>query len=272
LSEWIKVIILGIVEGLTEFLPISSTGHLIVTSALLNFNGSLGGTFEIFIQLGAVVAVLVYYSSDLLQQVRAIPQDRQTQNFWLRVVIASVPAAFIGFLLQDFIKRELFKPEVVALSLIIGGVVFLLVERWLKRTQNVDVQTQDAKQITLRQSIIIGLAQLIALIPGVSRSGASIIGGMLAGLNRPAATQFSFYLAIPVLGGATVYELASNLDQLNGTDLVSLLLGALVSGVVAWLSIRWLLRYVARNTFDLFGYYRIIAGVIILLLAQTTIL
>lgn len=265
--EWIKVVILGIVEGLTEFLPVSSTGHLIVAAALLDFQGSLNGTFEIFIQLGAVVAVIAYYRADLWQQARSIPHDRSTQYFWLAILIAAVPAAGIGFLFQDLI-RSLFRPEIVAVSLIVGGIVFLLVE-WRLRHQP---PAESDAPITLRQAAIIGLAQLAALVPGVSRSGASIIGGMLAGLNRPAATRFSFYLAIPVLGGATLYELVSNLDHLNGGDLISLLVGAVVSGVVAWVSISWLLRYVSRNTFQLFGYYRIIVGIIILLLIQTPIL
>jgi undecaprenyl-diphosphatase len=272
LISWIEVLILGIVEGLTEFLPISSTGHLIVTEALLNFHGAFANTFAIFIQFGAVVAVMAYYSGDLFQQVRAISHDQRTQRFWRAIVVATFPAATIGFLLQDFIKSQLFRPEVVAFSLIVGGIVFILVERYLKQQPQVTAQTTDANDITLRQSIIIGLAQLTALIPGMSRSGASIIGGMLAGLSRPAATQFSFYLAIPVLGGATLYELISNLDQLSGSNLLSLVAGAIVSAVVAWLSIRWLLRYVAHNSFEVFGYYRIVVGIVILVLLQTPIL
>lgn len=270
MSEWIKVVILGIVEGLTEFLPISSTGHLIVAAALLDFQGSLGGTFEIFIQLGAVVAVIAYYHVDLLRQATAFPTHPQTRRFWFAVAVAFFPAALIGFLLGDWIKRVLFTPGVVAVSLIAGGVVFLIVERMPRRPS--ETETNDMRQLTLRQAIIIGLAQITALIPGVSRSGASIIGGMLAGLNRPAATQFSFYLAIPTLGGATLYELVRVLDQLNGSEALKLLLGAVVSGAVAWWSIRWLLHYVSGHTFIAFGCYRIVAGLLILLLLQTPIL
>jgi undecaprenyl-diphosphatase len=269
LIEWLKVIILGIVEGVTEFLPISSTGHLIVAAALLDFQNSLGGTFEIFIQLGAVIAVLLYYSRDLLQQVKALPSDRNTQRFWLGIIIAFIPAAGIGFLLRDWIKAVLFSPAVVAVSLIIGGVVFLLVER---RPAPPTATTDELSQITLRQALLIGIAQSTALIPGVSRSGASIIGGMQVGLSRKAATTFSFYLAIPTLGIATVYELLTSLNEISSEQLAALLLGAAVSALIAWLSIGWLLRYVSRNTFVAFGYYRIAAGVVILLLVAANIL
>lgn len=262
--EWLKVIVLGIVEGITEFLPISSTGHLIVAASLLNFQDSMNGTFEIFIQLGAVFAVIFYYRRDLFDQLRAVPTDRHIQTFWLGIAIAVVPAGIAGFLLRDWIKAVLFSPTVVALSLILGGVVFLLVE-WRPRPAE-EITTEEVTNVTLRQAIIVGLAQTLALIPGVSRSGASIIGGMQAGLNRETATRFSFYLAIPTLGGATILDLVDALSHITTSDLYMLILGAVVSGVVAWLSIDWLLRYIARNTFVVFGYYRIIAGILILLL------
>lgn len=264
MSEWLKVIILGIVEGITEFLPISSTGHLILAAALLDFKNNLNGTFEIFIQLGAVIAVLLYYRGDLFRQLRSLPTDRNTQRFWLAVLVGCMPAALIGFLLRDWITGDIYKQlPVIAAALIIGGIVFLLVERRPK--PETASTTTDMAHITLRQAIIIGIAQMTALIPGVSRSGASIIGGMQAGLSRQAATQFSFYLAIPVLTGATFISLLDALDEINGAELVLLLLGTAVSTLVAWLSIGWLLRYVSRNTFVVFGYYRIVAGIIILL-------
>ena len=271
MSEWFKVIILGIVEGITEFLPISSTGHLIVTTAILNFQNSLNGSFEIFIQLGAVLAVLFYYGRDLLQQARTLPADQNVQRFWIAILIAIVPAGILGFLFRDYVKAVLFHPVVVALSLIIGGVLFLLIERrptGPKQTGDVQV----APSITLRQAIIIGVAQTMALIPGVSRSGASIIGGMQAGLDRRTATQFSFYLALPTLGGATLVEMAGILHEISTSDLLMLLLGAAVSGVVAWLAIDWLLRYVSQNSFIAFGYYRIVAGALILLMAAVGLL
>ena len=266
MSEWLKVILLGIIEGVTEFLPISSTGHLIVASALLDFQNSLNGTFEIFIQLGAVLAVVFYYRRALLGQLRAIPSDQNVQTFWLGILLAVVPAGVVGFLLRDWIKEVLFSPIVVASSLILGGIIFLFVER--RPPPEEEVTTEEVTHITLRQAIIVGLAQTIALIPGVSRSGASIIGGMQAGLNRETATQFSFYLAIPTLGGATLLELFSALNDISTSAIAALLLGMAASAVVAWLSIDWLLRYVARNTFMIFGYYRIIAGLLILLVVS----
>lgn len=264
--EWVKVVLLGIIEGVTEFLPISSTGHLIVAAAALNFEGSLNGTFEIFIQLGAIVAVIVYYRNELFHQFKTFPSDPAVRHFWLGVFIAFLPAAFFGFLLRHWIKDVLFSPVVVAISLIIGGVIFLLIERRPPPTDQGSA-TEALTAITLRQAIIVGIVQITALIPGVSRSGASIIGGMQSGLSRQAATRFSFYLAIPTLGAATIYELISSLDQITSTQAVGMLaLGAVVSGIVAWFSIDWLLRYVSRNSFVLFGYYRILAGIIILLL------
>lgn len=266
--EIIKVIILGIVEGLTEFLPISSTGHLIVASALLNFQNALGGTFEIFIQLGAVVAVIIFFRAELLQQLTTVTSDKRVQRLWLNVIIAFVPAAVLGVIFIDDIKAVLFRPTVIAATLIIGGVIFLLVER--RPTQSAQVQSLES--ITPRQALGIGIAQITSLIPGVSRSGSTIVGGMLFGLDRAVATKFSFYLAIPTLGIATVYDLVKNLNLIQSGDIVNLIVGAVVSGIVAWIAIRWLLVYVARNTFVVFGYYRILAGIIIIALVIVNIL
>ncbi len=268
MSEWLKVIILGIVQGLTEFLPISSTGHLIVASALLNFEGSLGGTFEIFIQLGTVFSVLIFFRHEIWRQARAVPFDRSVQRFWLAIAVASVPAALAGFLFSDQIKSVLFSPVVVGVALIVGGLIFLLVERRPAPA----VETPEATAITLRQAAGIGLAQMLALIPGTSRSGATIVGGLLTGLSRRAAAQFSFYLAIPALGGATLYDLWKSRDLIGGDSLAMLLLGAAVAGVVGWLAVGWLLRYVASHSFVAFGYYRIIAGAVILLLVLSGML
>lgn len=264
----IKAIIMGIVEGLTEFLPISSTGHLIVVGRLLVLPENLRGTFEIFIQLGAVLAVIGFYWADLFRQLTSVHRDREVQGLWLGVLTAFIPAAVVGFLLNDWIDEVLFKPWIVALSLVVGGIIFLLVEHQPTDKKSLPT-TIDLMAVTLRQAIAIGLAQLLALIPGVSRSGASIIGGMLVGLDRQTATQFSFYLAIPTLGAATIYKLVSELDKVSSGDLAALIVGTLVSAVVAWLSIGWLLRYVSRNSFIPFGYYRIIAGIIILILSIT---
>ncbi|MEQ8675392.1 MAG: undecaprenyl-diphosphate phosphatase [Aggregatilineales bacterium] len=269
MAEWIKVVILGIVEGITEFLPISSTGHLIVGAAILDFKGSIDGTFEIFIQLGAIIAVIGFYRAEILTQVRTVQTDKNVQHFWLAIIIAAIPAAIFGLLLRDWITEVLFSPLVVAVSLIIGGIVFLIVER---RPQVETAETNDLMQITFRQALLVGVAQTLALIPGVSRSGASIIGGLYSGMDRQVATNFSFYLSIPVLGGATILSLLLSLNEISSDDLLNLIIGAIVSGIVAWFAIGWLLRYVAHNNFVVFGYYRIFAGVVIILLVMAKII
>jgi undecaprenyl-diphosphatase len=260
-NVWVQVVILGIVEGLTEFLPISSTAHLLIVADLLNFQYSIEGTFEIFIQLGAILAVVAFYLRDLLEQARSVPHDQAVRRFWIGIVVAFVPAAVIGLTLRDWIKTVLFEsPVVIATSLIVGGIIFIVVERLPQRTAD----TTELTDISWKQALGIGFAQVTALIPGVSRSGASIVGAMFAGLDRRTATAFSFYLAIPTLGGATVVDLLTNLDKLTPDDYGRLLVGTVVSGIVAWLSIGWLLRYVASNSFVPFGIYRIGVGLLIL--------
>jgi undecaprenyl-diphosphatase len=266
--ELVKVIILGIVEGITEFLPISSTGHLIVFAALLDFKNANSGTFEIFIQLGAVVAVVVYFRSELMKQVATVTTDKGVQRLWLNIIIAFIPAAAIGFIFADKIDELLFRPTVVAASLIVGGILFLLVER----RQPSATLTTSLETITPRQAFAVGIAQITSLIPGVSRSGSTIVGGMLFGLDRAVATSFTFFLAIPTLGIATLYKLFKSLKTIQGNDAVNLLLGAVVAGIVAWISIRWLLKYVARNNFVAFGYYRILAGIVIIALILINVL
>lgn len=257
----VDAVVLGIVEGLTEFLPISSTGHLLIVSDLLAFRQSIGGTFEIFIQFGAVLAVLGYYARDLLTQARAAPSDPDVRRFWACIVLAFLPAAVLGLLLRSWIKAVLFaSPAVIAWSLILGGIVLILIERRPRR----QAVTTTPTAITFRQALVIGLAQATALVPGVSRSGASMVGGLLAGLDRPTATAFSFYLAIPTLGAATVVDLLSSLGQLTSGDLQLLLIGTVVSGIVAGASIHWLLGYVAHHTFVPFGVYRIAVGLLLL--------
>jgi undecaprenyl-diphosphatase len=260
-GEWWKAVILGIVEGLTEFLPISSTGHLLIVSDLLAFQQSIGGTFEIFIQFGAVLAVVAYYARDLLTQARSVTHDPGVRRFWACIVIAFLPAAVLGLLLRNWIKAVLFaSPSVIAWSLILGGIVLIVAERLPRRR----AVTSSPTAITFGQAIVVGLAQATALIPGVSRSGASMVGGLLTGLDRPTATAFSFYLAIPTLGAATVVDLVSSLRELNGDNLPLLLIGTVVSGVVAGASIRWLLGYVAHHTFVPFGIYRVAVGLLLL--------
>jgi undecaprenyl-diphosphatase len=268
-NTWVSVVILGIVEGITEFLPISSTGHLLITADLLNFQESIGGTFEIFIQLGAILAVVAFYARDLFGQVRTVRTDPDVRRLWLGILAAFMPAAVIGLLLRDWIKAVLFEsPSLIAWSLIVGGVVLIAVEKGLKRPPT----TQSLQQITLRQAIAIGFVQVLALFPGVSRSGASMVGGMLGGLDRKTATAFSFYLAIPTLGGATIVDLLGSLDLITPADVARLAVGTLVSMAVAWWCIAWLLRYVSNHSFVAFGVYRILAGMTILGLVMAGIL
>jgi undecaprenyl-diphosphatase len=268
MDEWLKTVLLGIVEGVTEFLPISSTGHLLIVSHLMRFSESMGGTFEVFIQFGAVLAVIGFYAGDLLGQVRSVRSDPHTRHFWIAVLLAFLPAAVVGLVLRDFIKNTLFgSPAIIAWALILGGLVLIAVDFLPRRPI-----TNQATRVTWRQAIIIGLAQVVALVPGVSRSGASIVGGLLAGLDRPTATSFSFYLAIPTLGAATLYDLFRSLRNLNSSDAAFLLVGTVVAGVVAWLSIGWLLRYVAHHTFLPFGVYRVLAGLIVLALVAAGVI
>lgn len=265
--EWWKVVILGVVQGITEWLPISSTGHLLLTADLLNYGGSIGGTFEIFIQIGTVISVIAFYFSDLLGQGRALAgrgtpaQIQAARRLWLAVLIAFVPAALAGLTLRDFIKTVLFEsPTVIAVALIVGGVIFLAIELLPRREPR--AHTLDA--ISPRQALGVGIAQVFALIPGVSRSGSSIVGGLLAGLDRRTATAFSFYLSVPTLGLATLVDLIGSLDQIQPADWGRLLLGAVVAMIVGYLTIGWLLRYIARHNFVAFGIYRMLAGVVIL--------
>ena len=261
--SWGIVVILGIVEGLTEFLPISSTAHLLIVSDLLGFQNNIGGTFEIFIQIGAIFAVVAYYANDLFAQARALTTSATTRRFWLAILLAFLPAAVVGIALRSWIKQVLFaSPSVIAWALILGGIVLIVIERLPKPA----VRAQNVEQVSFGQALGIGVAQVLALVPGVSRSGASMVGGILGGLDRRTATAFSFYLAIPTLGAATLFDLLRSLDQISGSDIGRLLLGAVVAGVVAWISIGWLLRYVAGHSFVAFGIYRIVAGALILVL------
>ncbi len=269
--ELVYALILGLVEGLTEFLPISSTGHLLLASVVLNFPpaepAGLRATFDIFIQIGAVLAVLIFYWRSLLQQARRIPSDRQTQRFWLNILIAFVPAALLGLLFLEKIESVLLSPIPIGIALILGGIIFLIVES--KPQQG---NTRSLEQVTTPQALAIGVAQVFSLVPGVSRSGASIVGGLLVGLDRVTATTFSFYLFIPTLGLATLYRLfrAVVSHELTMTYVPALAAGTIAAFVVSYLSIRWLLGYVATHSFRLFGVYRIVAGVLIILLALLT--
>jgi undecaprenyl-diphosphatase len=235
---------------------------------LIGLPENLKDTFEIVIQLGAVLAVIGFYWTDLFTQLRTVREDTDVQKLWLGVFVAFLPAAFFGLLFDDAIEAVLFAPVPIAIALIVGGIVFLVIERdgGIEARMGEKATDMELTDVTWRQALAIGFFQTLALVPGVSRSGASIVGGLLMGLNRKVATQFSFYLAIPTLGAATLYVLVTNLEAVGRGGLLNLLIGTVISGIVAWFAIGWLLRFVARNTFIAFGYYRIAVGIVILVL------
>lgn len=273
--DFINAIILGLVEGITEFLPISSTGHLIVTQRLLGFKDS-ASTFLVVIQIGAILAVVFYYYKDLLARVIGLFQGKPVAlRFWLNLVIATAPAALIALSLEQYLSA-LDTPLVVGWALIIGGVIlWLLEERRAKQNAVSEPLEPMIDSITPVQALWIGLAQVLAVVfPGTSRSGASIVGGWLLGLNRVTATAFSFYLGLPILGLAGLYKLYKARDTLSALPggAPALLVGTLVSGVVAFAAVSWLLRYVSRNNFKGFAIYRIVAGSVILALVALRVL
>jgi undecaprenyl-diphosphatase len=263
----IKAAIMGIVEGLTEFLPISSTGHLILAGALLGFDDEKAKVFDIAIQTGAIVAVILVYWQRLRETVMTLPTQEQSRRFVLNVAIAFVPAVLLGLLLGKAIKAHLFTPQVVASTFIIGGVLILWAERWHARTPDA-VRVTSVDGMSALDALKVGLVQCLAMIPGTSRSGATIIGGMFLGLSRRTATDFSFYLAIPTLIGAGAYSLYKERSLLSLADLPMFAVGLLFAFVSAWLCIRWLLRYVATHSFVPFAWYRIVFGAVVLVTAH----
>ena len=256
----IKAAIMGIVEGLTEFLPISSTGHLILAGSLLGFDDDKAKVFDIAIQTGAIFAVVLYYWQKISSTVLALPSQRQAQRFALNVLIGFLPAAIIGLLVYKTIKAHLFNPGVVAGAFIVGALIILWVEKVAKPVPRI----HSVDDMSALDAFKIGLVQCLGMIPGTSRSGATIIGGMLLGLSRTAATEFSFYLAIPTLTGAGVYSLYKERALLSVADIPLFAVGLVVSFISAWLCIRWLLRYIASHTFVGFAWYRIAFGIVVL--------
>ncbi len=264
----VKAAIMGIVEGLTEFLPISSTGHLILAGALLGFDDEKSKVFDIAIQTGAIFAVIIVYWQKISATVQALPTQRQAQRFALNVLIAFVPAVLMGLLFGKAIKAHLFTPVVVASTFILGGFVILWAERRHARAATAP-RILDVDAMTPLDALKVGLVQCLAMVPGTSRSGATIIGGMLLGLSRKAATDFSFYLAIPTLIGAGVYSLYKERALLSLADVPLFGVGLLASFISAWLCIRWLLGFIASHSFNGFAYYRIAFGVVVLATAWT---
>jgi len=261
----IKAAIMGVVEGLTEFLPISSTGHLILAAALLDMPGEKIKLFEVVIQTGAIMAIVSLYAAKLWETLVGLPTERQAQRFTLNVLVGFFPAALAGVLFIDFIKSVLFQPVVVALGFIVGGLVILWAEHLQKKGAQVHVA--DVDSVRWQDALKVGLVQCTALVPGVSRSGATIIGAMLLGFNRKAATEFSFFLAIPMLFGAAAYDIFKNRDLLSTADIPLFAVGLVVSWLSAWVCVKWFLRFVGQHTFVPFAWYRIAFGGLILLTA-----
>ena len=259
----IKAAIMGIVEGLTEFLPISSTGHLILAGALLGFDDDKAKVFDIAIQTGAIFAVILVYWQKIRDTVVSLPNDKQAQQFALNVLVAFLPAVVLGLLFGKAIKAHLFTPVVVASTFIIGGFIILWAEKRQQRNP-ATARIHAVEEMTSMDALKVGLVQCLAMIPGTSRSGSTIIGGMLMGLSRKAATDFSFYLAIPTLIGAGVYSLYKERALLSMADLPMFGVGLLFSFISAWLCIRWLLRYIATHSFVVFAWYRIAFGIVVL--------
>jgi len=259
----IKAAIMGLVEGLTEFLPISSTGHLILAGSLLGFDDDKAKVFDIAIQTGAIFAVILVYWQKIRDTVVALPTEKQARSFALNVFIAFLPAVILGLLFGKVIKEHLFTPVVVASTFIIGGFIILWAERRQEKNPAV-ARIQDVDAMTPMDALKVGLVQCFAMIPGTSRSGATIIGGMLLGLSRKTATDFSFYLAIPTLIGAGAYSLYKERALLSVADLPLFGVGLVVSFLSAWLCIRWLLRFISSHSFVGFAYYRIAFGLVVL--------
>jgi undecaprenyl-diphosphatase len=263
-----KAAIMGVVEGLTEFLPISSTGHLILAGALLGLDDDKAKVFDIAIQTGAIFAVIMVYWQKIRDTLVALPSEKKAQQFALNVLIAFIPAVVLGLLFGKTIKAHLFTPVVVASTFILGGFVILWAEARQKRHPE-STRIHDADAMTPMDALKVGLVQCLAMIPGTSRSGATIIGGMFLGLSRKAATDFSFYLAIPTLIGAGVYSLYKERALLSAADIPMFAVGLVFSFLSAWLCIRWLLRYIATHSFVGFAYYRIAFGLVVLATAWT---
>ena len=256
----LKAAVMGLVEGLTEFLPISSTGHLILAGALLGFDDDKAKVFDIAIQTGAILAVILVYWHKISSTVRALPYREDAQRFAFNVFIGFVPAVILGLLLGKAIKAHLFTPVVVATTFIVGGFIIL----WAERRPASAVRIHDVESMRGRDALKVGLVQCLAMIPGTSRSGATIIGGMLLGLSRKAATDFSFYLAIPTLIGAGAYSLYKERALLSLADLPMFGVGLGVSFISAWVCVRWLLRFISTHSFEAFAWYRIAFGLVVL--------
>ena len=264
LHDWVCAIVLGVVEGLTEFLPISSTGHLILAGDLLGFNDDRAKVFDMVIQTGAMMAIVWEYRARFAKVLCGLFSDPAARRFMTNLGIAFMPAAVLGLIFGNMIKAQLFKPVPVALAFVVGGLIILWIER---RPRNVRVENVD--DMTWKDALKVGCAQAFALIPGTSRSGATIVGGMMFGLSRRAATEFSFFLAVPTLIAAGAYDLFKNRGMLSVDDIGLFAVGGITAFISAFLCVRWLLRYITTHDFTVFAWYRIIFGIAVLLTAYT---
>jgi undecaprenyl-diphosphatase len=255
---WLKAAILGLVEGITEFIPVSSTGHLILTQDWLNFTGEKENAFIIFIQLGAILAVVWMYRAKIWTVLRTWREPR-SKGLIINLIVATIPAVVIGLPTEDWIERTLFKPFPVSLALVVGGVAILLIERHFRRPS-----VESVDDIPLRKALGVGLFQVLAIIwPGMSRSGATIMGGLTLGLSRTAATEFSFFLAIPAMLGASIVKMGSIAEHTTAADIPVFAIGFAVAFVSALVVIRTLIAYVSKNTFRPFAWYRIVFGLVL---------
>lgn len=261
----LKAIVLGLLEGATEFLPVSSTGHLIIAGDLMQFNDERGKVFEIVIQLGAILAICWEYRQRLLGVASGLLSQRTSQLFVWHIFVGFMPAAVLGLLFHSFIKQHLFSPVNVSIALIVGGFVILAIEHFYAKGRLAAAPTPTLEQMTTLQALKIGFAQSIAMMPGVSRSGATILGGMVFGLSRKAATEFSFFLAIPVMFAATVLDVYKNRALFVASDLLLFTVGFITAFLAALLAVKTLVRYVANHDFRLFAYYRIVFGSVVLI-------
>jgi len=259
----IKAIIMGLVEGFTEFLPISSTGHLILAGSLLNFTGEKVKVFEIAIQAGAILAVMWEFRVRIGAVLTGLTSDPKQQKFVVNLVVAFLPAAVLGLLFAKMIKQFLFAPVPVALAFIVGGFVILWVEKRNKMRVGL-ARIESVDDMNMMDAFKVGCAQAFALIPGTSRSGATIIGGMLFGMSRKASTEFSFFLAIPTLLAATVYSVYKERALLSTADLPLFGIGGVAAFISAFLCVRWLLRYISTHDFTVFAWYRIVFGIVVI--------
>lgn len=259
----LKAIFLGIIEGLTEFIPVSSTAHLLLSAEFIDFSYIQNDLFEIFIQLGAILAICTLYSKKIWQVTSGFFTNKTERDFGLNILIAFLPAAFFGLIFYKFLKILFFNPTSIAIALIIGGIVIILVE-----SLNIKPKCKNLDKISKWQSLKIGLFQVLAMIPGVSRSGATIIGGLLLKLDRKTATEFSFFLAIPTIFAASIFDLYKNYQSLDYSQINLLLIGLITSFFSALIVIKWFINFVSHHSFRIFAYYRILLGIAILLIIQ----